>query len=66
MKNKIIVVSSVVLVISIVTYFFVISDGSIRTVEFLSFFAIDALTGILLTHIFNKTLYSLSEKVRNE
>jgi hypothetical protein len=32
-------------------FFSIISDGSIRTVEFLSIFAIGALAGVLLTQI---------------
>jgi len=51
MKNKAIIITSVLLILSIGNYFRIISDGSIRTVEFLSIFAIGVLTGTLATHI---------------
>lgn len=51
MKKKI-VITAVLLIISIGNYFRIISNGNIRTVEFLSIFAIGALTGVLLTQIF--------------
>ena len=52
MKNKNIVITALLLIVSIGNYFRIISDGSIRTVEFLSIFAIGALTGILVTEVF--------------
>lgn len=51
MKNKVIVITAVFLIISIVEYFRIISNGSIRTVEFLSIFVIGVLSGVLLTQI---------------
>ena len=54
MKNRKIVITAVLLTFFSGTYFSLISDGSIRTVEFLSIFAIGALTGVLLTQIFDK------------
>lgn len=51
MKNKAIVFTAVFLVISIGNYFRIIADGSVRTVEFLSIFAIGVLAGVLLTQI---------------
>ncbi len=51
MKKRAISVVAVLLIISIGNYFRIISDGSVRTVEFLSIFAIGALSGILLTQI---------------
>ena len=51
MKNKGIVITVVFLIVSIGNYFRIISDGSIRAVEFLSIFAIGALVGVLLTQI---------------
>ena len=51
MKNKNIVIPAVLLIISIVEYFRIISDGSIRTVVFLSIFVIGVLSGVLLTQI---------------
>jgi hypothetical protein len=54
MKNKKIVITAVLLMFFSLTCFRMISDGSIRTVEFLSIFSIGALTGILLTQIFEK------------
>ena len=54
MKNKGIVITVVFLIVSIGNYFRIISDGSIRTVEFLSIFAIGVLAGVLLTQIIVK------------
>jgi len=51
MKNKAIVLTAVLLIISLGNYFRIISDGSIRTVEFLSIFAIGVLSGVLLTQV---------------
>jgi len=51
MKNGAIVITAILLIASIGNYFRIISDGSIRTVEFLSIFAIGALAGVLLTQI---------------
>ena len=51
MKNKAIVITAVLLIISVGDYFIVISNGSIRTVEFLSIFIIGVLSGVLLTQI---------------
>ena len=45
------VFTAVLLVISIGNYFRIVSDGTIRTVEFLSIFAIGVLSGILITQI---------------
>ncbi|MEO7990220.1 MAG: hypothetical protein ABI663_11805 [Chryseolinea sp.] len=55
MKNRKLIIVAVLLIISIGTYSRIISDGSIRTVEFLSIFAIGALAGVLLAQIFKKT-----------
>lgn len=54
MKNRKIVIAAVLLIFFSGTYLGIISDGSIRTVEFLSIFAIGALTGVLWTQIFEK------------
>ena len=51
MKKGVIVITAVLLIASIGNYFRILSDGSIRTVEFLSIFAIGALAGVLLTQI---------------
>jgi len=51
MKNRSIVFTAVLLVISIGNYFRIVSDGSIRTVEFLSIFAIGVLSGVLLVQV---------------
>ena len=48
MKNKGIVITAVFLIVSIGNYFRIISDVSIRTVEFVSIFAIGALAGASL------------------
>ncbi len=52
-KNSIIVVA-VLLTGSVVNYMQVISDGSVKAVEFVSIFAIGALAGILLTQVFGR------------
>jgi len=51
MKNRLIVFTAVFLMISIGNYFRIVSDGSVRTVEFLSIFAIGALSGLLLAQL---------------
>lgn len=51
MKNKGIIFTVIFLIISIGNYFRIISDGSIRTVEFISIFAIGVLAGIFLIQI---------------
>lgn len=56
MKNRKIVIAAVLLIFFSGAYSTTISDGSIRTVEFLSIFAIGALTGVLLTQIFEKVI----------
>lgn len=55
MKNKKLIIVAVLLIISIGTYFRIVSDGSIRMVEFFSIFAIGALAGVLLAQVFKKT-----------
>jgi len=56
MTNRKMIITAVLLIISIGTYVRIISDGSIRTVEFLSIFAIGALAGVLLTQILKKVV----------
>jgi hypothetical protein len=51
MKNKVILFTAVFLIISIGNYFRIVSDGSIRAVEFVSIFAIGVLSGVLLTQV---------------
>lgn len=51
MKNKAIVFTTILLIVSIGNYFRIISDGNIRTVEFLSIFAIGVLAGVLITQV---------------
>ena len=51
MKNRVIVFTAFLLIVSVVNYFSFISDGSTRAVEFLSSFAIGALSGILILQI---------------
>ena len=58
MKNNKIKNSAVLLVISLAGYFLVVSDGSIRTVEFVSIIGIGALAGVLL----NQFLINLKNK----
>ena len=52
MKNKTILITAVLLMASIGNYFRISAESNVRTVEFLSIFAIGALTGVLLTQIF--------------
>lgn len=54
MKNKSIIVVALLLVVAIVNFARISGSTSIRTVEFLSIFAIGALAGVLLTFIFRK------------
>ena len=51
MKNRAIVITAILLIASIGNYFIMISDNQIRTVEFLSIFAMGALAAVLLTLI---------------
>jgi len=51
MRKRAISITAILLIITIGNYFRIISDGSVRTVEFISIFAIGALSGILLTQI---------------
>ena len=53
MKNRAIVITVILLIVSIGNYFRIISDGSIRTVEFISIFAMGALAGVLIIQIIN-------------
>lgn len=53
MKNKKIVFTAVFLIIALGTYITIISDGKGRTVEFLSIFAIGAISGVLISQIAN-------------
>jgi hypothetical protein len=52
MRNKTIVITTVLLIIAIGNYFRINTDGYIRSVEFLSIFAIGLLAGVLLVQIF--------------
>lgn len=52
MKNKAIIITAVFLSISLGSYFGIIYDGSIRTVEYLSILATGALAGVLLVQVF--------------
>ena len=47
---------AILLLISIGNYFRIISDGSVRRVEFLSIFTIGVLAGVLLTQVINLLL----------
>ena len=55
MNRKTIVILMVVLVLSIGNYFRLFSGSTIRTVEFLSIFAIGLVAGILLNKLFGST-----------
>ena len=51
MKNRTIGMTVIFLIISIGNYFRIISEGSIRTVDFISIWAIGALSGILILQV---------------
>ncbi len=51
MKNKVILSTAILLLISLMSYFMVIENGSVRAVEFLSIFGAGALAGVLLTQV---------------
>lgn len=54
MKTPAIGVIAVLLLAAVVNYFFFISNGEVRTVEFLSILAIGMLSGALITALFRK------------
>lgn len=54
MKNKSIIITTLLLTSALGLYFRVISNGNIRTIEFLSILSIGILTGVLLVQIFKK------------
>ncbi|NEW83766.1 MAG: hypothetical protein GZ094_15560 [Mariniphaga sp.] len=51
MTTKAIVIPAVLLIVTIGNYFRMFSDDTIRTVEFLSIWAIGALSGVLILQI---------------
>jgi len=51
MKNKAIVITAVLLVVTLGNYFRIVSDGSVRAVDFVNIWAIGALSGILIFQI---------------
>jgi len=51
MKKRSIIITAILLIISLGNYIEIISKSNIRTVEFISIFAIGALAGVLLTQI---------------
>jgi len=51
MKNKAIGITAMILIISIGNYYRITSDGSVRAVEFVSIWAIGALSGVLILQI---------------
>ena len=53
MKKKLVVVFALLFLISLGNYFGIVSNGSIRAVEFVSILAIGAMLGILLSLIFS-------------
>jgi hypothetical protein len=55
MKNRAIVITVILLVISIGTSFRVVTKADMRLVEILSIFAIGALTGLLISQIVKMT-----------
>jgi hypothetical protein len=50
-KTKAIGITVALLIISIGNYFRIIENGSVRAVEFISIWAIGALSGLLIFHI---------------
>ena len=57
MKNRALLITVILLIGSIGNYFRIVSDNNIRTVEFLSIFAIGILTGVLFTQIVKMIKY---------
>ncbi len=53
MKNKALILTSVLFIGAIVNYLRIYSHGSLRAVEFMSILAIGLLGGVLITQIFN-------------
>jgi len=53
MKYKNLIFTAVLLLITSVNYFQNIANGSVRTVEFISIFAIGGIFGLLLTQLIN-------------
>lgn len=53
MKYKNLIFTAILLIITSVNYFQNIANGSVRTVEFISIFAIGGIVGLLLTQIIN-------------
>jgi len=51
MKTRAIGITAVLLIISIGNYSRIVADGSVRTVEFISVWAIGALSGLLIFQI---------------
>jgi hypothetical protein len=51
MKNKSLLITSLLLIVSIGNYFRIIEDGTVRTVEFLSIFAVGVLSGMLILQV---------------
>ncbi len=51
MKTRAIGITAVLLIISIGNYSGIVADGSVRTVEFISVWAIGALSGLLIFQI---------------
>jgi hypothetical protein len=51
MKKRGIIATAMLLIISVGNYFRIISNGSIRTIDFLSIFVIGVLAGVLLMQI---------------
>jgi len=52
MKKRSVIITATLLISSIGNYLVVISKNNIRAIEFLSIFAIGALSGVLLTQNF--------------
>jgi hypothetical protein len=51
MEKRAIIITTILLILSIGNYLRIISQTNIRSVEFISIFAIGVLTGILITQI---------------
>jgi len=49
MKNKALVITALLLLIALVNFFIIINSGRVKTVDFISIFAIGALSGVLIT-----------------
>ncbi len=54
MKKRASILTAFLLLMSVWIYMSIVSNGNVRSVEFISIFAIGALSGVLLTQLFSR------------